>query len=227
MDHSTGDLASSVGIYRDTYPAAPLLAAAGELRPRVRRRVRSRDLGRDDELVRRCLAGDEAGWRELVSKYRRLIYSVAIKCGATPSEADDIFQGVCLVLLEKLGTLREASKLGIWLMTTTSRMSWNVVAERRSNGNGGPPASWPEALLAESLLEGELARIEMQDAVRWAIEQLPERCRTVIHCLFYQDEPLSYKEIGRRLGISPGSVGPTRARCLEKVRVMLKRMGYR
>jgi len=225
LSSDSGDIGHAFDVYGGIAQEPSSRAIYSDVQRRGRRQ---HVLSADDELIRRCLAGDERGWGGLVLKYRRLIYSVALKCGATCSEADDIFQTVCLVLLEKLDTLRETSKLGTWLLTTASRMSWTVVEKRRRKENSaGAAYEMTDPVVSGSLPEQELVRLEMQNTVRWAVEQLPRRCRSMITYLFYLEKPLSYQEIGRRLGIPPGSVGPTRARCLEKLRAVLGRRGYR
>ena len=64
--------------------------------------------------------------------------------------------------------------------------------------------------------------LEQQQLVREAVESLPERCRHLLTMLFYEKDELSYADIGRRLGMPVSSVGPTRARCLEKMKRLLQ-----
>jgi RNA polymerase sigma factor (sigma-70 family) len=76
------------------------------------------------ELVRGCLAGEEAAWRTLILGYERLIYSIPVGYGMGTDEADDIFQAVCVALMESLPSLRDPERLGQWLVVTTRRMCW-------------------------------------------------------------------------------------------------------
>src|SRR5215510_5741988 len=81
----------------------------------------------DRALVRACLKGDTDAWEALILRYQRLIYSIPIRAGFSPVDAADIFQSVCVKLLEKLSTLRKQEKISSWLMTTTTRECWRLV----------------------------------------------------------------------------------------------------
>src|ERR1700760_507376 len=91
----------------------------------------------DHELIADCLQGDHQAWAELITRYRRLIYSIPIKARLSPDDAADIFQSVCLKLYEKLATLREYDKIRSWLITMTTRECWRVSAQRRRESTQG------------------------------------------------------------------------------------------
>src|SRR5262249_19881591 len=80
----------------------------------------------DEELVAACLAGDDRAWEALLERYGRLIYSMALKSGLGAEDAADVFQMICLILIEKLPTLREPGKLHAWLITTAKRECWRL-----------------------------------------------------------------------------------------------------
>jgi RNA polymerase sigma factor (sigma-70 family) len=178
----------------------------------------------DSELVSACLENDSQAWETLILRYQRLIYSIPVKQGFSSVDAADVFQSVCLILLKKLPSLRKQEKLFSWLMTTTTRECWRVATQwkRESVGDERQPHD-PSNRLAEvpatdPLAEEERLALEQQQIVREAIERLPERCRQLISLLFYsQDEP-SYTEISRQMNIPIASIGPTRARCLQKLK---------
>jgi RNA polymerase sigma factor (sigma-70 family) len=181
----------------------------------------------DPELVEGCLNGDSAAWEALVFRYQRLIYSIPVKLGFSQDDAADVFQSICLKLVEKLETLRDHKKLGSWLITATTRECWRKSALSRREApsalTGG--AGQDEELMhlaAECLLPVEAqVIIEQQQLIREAVAQLPGRCQRLITMLFYEKDELSYADIARLMKMPVASVGPTRARCLEKLRKLL------
>jgi RNA polymerase sigma factor (sigma-70 family) len=181
----------------------------------------------DPELVEECLNGDAAAWEALVFRYQRLIYSIPVKLGFSQDDAADVFQSICLKLVEKLETLRDHKKLGSWLITATTRECWRKAAISRREVAGAFPAGdgQDEELLnvpAEQMLPVEThVMLQQQQLVREAVAALPERCRRLINMLFYEKDELSYADIARSMKMPVASVGPTRARCLEKLKKLL------
>src|SRR5215813_8024875 len=92
----------------------------------------------DPELVEDCLDGDATAWEALVFRYQRLIYSIPIKFGFSQDDSADVFQSICLKLVEKLETLRDYNKLGSWLITATTRECWrkSAISRREVPGSG-------------------------------------------------------------------------------------------
>jgi RNA polymerase sigma factor (sigma-70 family) len=188
----------------------------------------------DQELLVGCLGGQSGAWNALIERYTPLIYSVALKDGLSEPDAADIFQAVCVTLFEKLGTIRDAACLPAWLITTTTRERWAV--RRRAAARRLRPASAIPAVLGDSLAEEadpdplpeeSLLAGERQAQVRGALNQLPPTCRMMLSWLFDDSlRPISYQELGELLGMSSNSVGPTRARCLERLRSALEESGY-
>jgi RNA polymerase sigma factor (sigma-70 family) len=182
----------------------------------------------DRELLAACLQGDAAAWEALIARYQRLIYSIPIKMGLSPNDAADVFQSVCLKLLEHISTLRNQDKISSWLTITTRRESWRLALQRRrehvlasyeSNDGADELSELPDRQVP---LDEQQARSEQQEILRQAVEQLPERCRQLIKLLFYSRADLSYDEIARQLDIPRDSMGPTRARCLAKLKKLLE-----
>jgi RNA polymerase sigma factor (sigma-70 family) len=188
------------------------------------------DLARQDdrELIAACLSGEHAAWETLISRYQRLIYSIPLKSRLSADDAADIFQSVCLKLFEKLATLREHDKISSWLITTTTRECWRVSARGRreprtlNTGDDNESDSLAEIPAAQPLADEQHEMLERQQTVRSAIEMLSERCRELLTMLFYEREESSYAEIARRMAMPVPSVGPTRARCLEKLKRVLQ-----
>ena len=185
------------------------------------------DLSDDRTLVDACLKGDSQAWETLILRYQRLIYSIPIRAGFSPVDAADIFQSVCVRLLQKLSTLRKQEKISSWLMTTTTRECWRVVERRRRETGPKVFGEEYEVDVASRLASQEPAAdqqritFERQQAVRDAINALSERCRTLISLLFYSKEEPSYVDIAREIKVPVNSVGPTRARCLQKLKRLL------
>jgi RNA polymerase sigma factor (sigma-70 family) len=182
----------------------------------------------DAKLIDACLKGDSQAWEALIHRYQRLIYSVPIKIGFSPIDAADIFQSVCVKLLEGLSSLREREKVSSWLITTTTRECWRVIAKQRRET---APSIYGEDFereitnrlkSAEPLADQKAVEYERQQLVREAVSALPERCRMLITMLFYGSDEASYAEIARKLNIPMNSLGPTRARCLQKLKKTLQ-----
>lgn len=185
-------------------------------------------LREDRELIAACLKGDQNAWEALIARYQRLIYSIPVRARLSTDDAADIFQSVCLKLYEKLFTLREYEKISSWLITTTTREVWRVSARnRRESPPGGAEADedrdhMSEIAAAAPLADEQREALERQQIVRQSIDALPERCRNLLTMLFYQKDDLSYADIARRMKMPVPSVGPTRARCLEKLKKLLE-----
>jgi RNA polymerase sigma factor (sigma-70 family) len=184
----------------------------------------------DRLLVRACLAGDRNAWETLVRRYERLIYAVPVRCGLSPDDAADVFQTVCLKLLENLERLREHDRLGGWLATTANRECWRVQRLVRRDlpleSAGEGPSS--DETLADTgpLPPDELLRLEEAQLVRAACEELQERCRRLLTLLYFTDPTPSYADIAQELGMPEGGIGPNRARCLQRLRKLLERGGF-
>ncbi|MCI0486784.1 MAG: sigma-70 family RNA polymerase sigma factor [Blastocatellia bacterium] len=189
--------------------------------------------GRDDrELIAACLDEEQAAWETLIVRYQRLIYSIPLKMRLSPDDAADIFQSVCLKLYEKLSTLRDQEKIASWLITTTTRECWRLAARRKKETSIENPARGTgeednlgglDRVPDEGLLADEQREVlERQQIVRQSVDSLPERCRNLITMLFYQKDELSYADIARRMDMPVASIGPTRARCLEKLKKLME-----
>jgi len=177
----------------------------------------------DRELIERCLeTGDDRAWQALVERYGRLVYSVPLRMGLPAQEADEVFQDTFIRLLEKLATVRDRDRLGLWLAATARRKA----LDRATRGPTRRETFFDEHLPAVAdpmpLAADELVRLEQQAQVRHALDQLAERCRRLLEALFYEDPPPSYRALARRLGVAEGSLGPTRRRCFDKLERILR-----
>lgn len=181
----------------------------------------------DRALVTACIEGDHSAWEALITRYQRLIYSIPIRARLSQDDAADVFQSVCLKLYEKLPTIRDSERISSWLITTTTRESWRLSARNRREsvpaGGGDDDDSFQKEIPATGpLADEERETLERQHEVRQAVEALPQRCRDLLTMLFYHKDELSYADIAGRMRMPVPSVGPTRARCLEKLRKLLE-----
>lgn len=181
----------------------------------------------DGALVARCLAGESAAWSALVHRYKRLVYAVARRARLDESAVADVFQTVFARLVEHLPRLRQPERLQAWIVTTAKRESLLQLRRNRRMVSLTPDDDDPDAPQVEIVDEAaipEQALIDLQQAnrVRDALERMGSRCRDLLQLLFRDDESLPYEEVSRRTGMPVGSIGPTRTRCIEKLRELLK-----
>jgi RNA polymerase sigma factor (sigma-70 family) len=166
----------------------------------------------DHELIDGCLRGEQSAWTQLLSKYERLVYSVARALCPRPDDCADVYQQVCLALYQNLKKLRSDQTIPAWLMTVTRRHAWALIRAKE-----------PQADIDESDLvtQGNIDIIEREFEVELALDQLGDRCRDLINLLYFDIDEPSYTEIARMMGMPAASIGPTRARCLEKLKKIL------
>ncbi len=175
----------------------------------------------DSQLVKRCIEGDEKAWDAIVDRYMRLVYSIPLSYGASREDAADIAQEVFLRLFENLGKLKDASRLAAWLKTTTQRESWKWL--KKWNREISVDWDGEASAVADPHSVDDLAdRIERYQALKEAMMLLGERCRRLLNMLFYRQPKPSYREISEETGIPEGAIGPTRARCLKKLKRIME-----
>jgi RNA polymerase sigma factor (sigma-70 family) len=179
----------------------------------------------DARLVAECLAGNEQAWSTLIDKYKRLIYSIPVKYRATPEDAADIFQAVCLEMFSELPRLRNAESLRSWLITVTTHKCLHWKRKREPLVDGEPDDLAPDLAGAATALDA-CEELEREQILRDAVALLPPRCREMIRLLFYETPPLPYAAVAQRLGLATGSIGFIRGRCLKKLQRTLETMGF-
>jgi RNA polymerase sigma factor (sigma-70 family) len=167
----------------------------------------------DEELVRGCLAGSEEDWRALVERYAPLVLSVPRRYGFGAAQAEDVFAEVCLALVRSLGRLRDAKALPQWLIRTAARATWEAARKQRTHA---PPDLPPLAGAAPP--EQLVSLLEEEQLVRESLAAISERCRRLLELLYFTAPVPSYDQVARRMGMPRGSLGPTRRRCLDRMR---------
>jgi RNA polymerase sigma factor (sigma-70 family) len=183
----------------------------------------------DEQVIGRCLKGDQEAWSALIDKYKNLIYSIPIKLGMY-QDAGDIFQSVCVDLLSELPRLREHRALPKWLMQTCYhkclryQRATDKLVELAPEGTDSDAAS--PASSAEDLPEHLLMQFEHEQILRDAISELPEKCERMVRLLFFENPPRPYENIAEELGMATGSIGAIRGRCLAYLRKHLEKRGF-
>lgn len=180
----------------------------------------------DADLIRACRQGDPLAWERLVRRFERLIYTVPRRAGLGADEAADVFQTVFMRLHEHLHALQQPERVQAWLVTTARRETLRLLLERRRNSVGrvaadgadGEADAAAELADPDPLPEALLDELQQRHRARRALEALGEPCRGLLGLLYGADEAPPYAEIAARLGMPVGSIGPTRARCLAKLR---------
>ena len=179
---------------------------------------RMRDGSVVTDLVARARDGDERAWGALVSRYAPLIWSICRRYQLSRADAEDVGQVVWLRLVDHLERVRESAALAGWLTTTTRRECVRVLRLDQS----ARPAGYPHDVEGLPDVRGvnaeqELLAAERHAALREALGGLPPADQRLI-AMLAADPPVRYAEISDTLGIAIGSIGPTRARCLDRLR---------
>jgi len=177
----------------------------------------------DARLVERCRNGDSRAWAALVHRYERLVYAVSRSYRLEPEDLADTFQEVFAALVKGLPRLRDARSLCRWLTSTTDRIALAAALRRRRERarDAGPPEELDQPPLAAEPAGADLESIEDRQLVRLALGALAPRCRHLLEALYLRESEAAYREIAHELGIPIGSIGPTRARCLERLKAAL------
>lgn len=184
----------------------------------------------DAALVERCRRGDADAWTLLVRRYQRLVYTVAMRAGHDAHVAADVFQTVFARLLEHLPRIADPARLQAWIVTTAKREA--LLLRRRgersvsmTRDSGDDADGTPEWDIADDapLAEQSLDDLQQAHRLRLGLERLDRRCRELLGLLFRdEDDAVGYDEVARRMDMPVGSIGPTRARCLGKLRRLVE-----
>jgi RNA polymerase sigma factor (sigma-70 family) len=174
-------------------------------------------------LVARAARGDDDAWAQLVRRHTPLVLAVISRFELNRADAADVNQTVWLRLVEHLDRLREPAALPRWIAKTTRH---ECIRLMRASGRtrpfdpldtAGEVQLGAPALVEDATVDDDLLRAERHQALREGFAQLPARCQKLL-ALTLREPPLTYEEIGERMQIPVGSIGPTRRRCLDKLR---------
>jgi len=182
------------------------------------------DPGEVGQLVTSAASGDATAWQELAERFSGLVWSVTRAFRLGNADAADVFQTTWLRLAENIGRIEQPDRVGAWLATAARR---ECLQSLRASGRTLPTDDMdrlePTPVTGNPTEEMVLAaEQEREDADRaalvWqALDRLSARCRELLRVLMASPPP-SYAEIAAGLGVPLGSIGPTRARCLQRLR---------
>lgn len=182
----------------------------------------------DATLLARCRAGDADAWTALVRRYQPLVYAIARRAGLDPHGAADVLQIVFSQLVQSLHGLSRPDRLQPWIVTTAKRQA--LLARRVDlrtvslspvdpGDDTAAPGLADQVADSAPLTEELLSDLQQSHLLRRAFDGLDARCRDLLSLLYAdEDDRQAYDEVARRLGMPVGSIGPTRARCLQKLR---------
>lgn len=167
----------------------------------------------DAQLVERCRAGDAEAWNELVDRFSRYVYAIAVRAFRLPEhEAEDVFQDVFARTFERLGSLRDDAAIRPWL----AQLTRNACIDRLRSGTREQPVEEPAA----DGLDFQLEQLDEALDVHEGLRSLSEDCREILDRFFSRDE--SYRVIGEALDLPAGTVASRISRCLAKLREHLE-----
>jgi RNA polymerase sigma factor (sigma-70 family) len=166
----------------------------------------------DHDLIQACLRQEQEGWRQLIARYQRLIYSVARSFCPHPEDSADIFQQVCVELHRNLNQLRDEQTLSAWLITVTRRRAYAFLRAQK-----------PQVPIEDfdAAVDLRVETLEKEFEIERALIQLPDRCQKLLRLLYFDIDEPSYVDIAQKMSMPAASIGPTRARCLEKLKRLI------
>ena len=183
----------------------------------------------DAALIARCRAGDGKAWAVLVARYQRLVYAIVIRAGFDEHGAADVFQTVFQRLLAHLPRIDRPDRLQAWIVTTAKREALRERERRQrhvstTRDDDDTTPGLEDTLVDDApLAEAALSDLQQLHLLREGLERLDARCRDLLLLVFRDDDDhIPYDEVARRMGMPAGSMGPTRARCLGKLRRLVE-----
>jgi RNA polymerase sigma factor (sigma-70 family) len=178
------------------------------------------------KFVAEAAGGDRAAWEKLVDAYGGLIWAITRNHRLRHGDAADVSQTTWLRLLENIDRLTDPGRVGAWLATTARRECLRLAARHKRTVLVADEVELDtDPLRAHTPeLDDALLLAERDEALRGAFESLPPRCRELLRLILLDPAP-SYEEISAAVGMPIGSIGPTRGRCLDKLRILVKTSG--
>lgn len=177
----------------------------------------------DVALIAACVRDNQNAWRELVTRFSRLVYSIPRRYGLDDQSCDDVFQTVFANLSKRLADLRDPRSLPKWLITTAHRATWRILRERIRDAAAAVHDG--ERVDADAPAPDRVLQWERQHMVRQALIRLGGRCQALLEALYLDPAKPSYEQISQRMDIPVGGIGPTRSRCLAKLSEICEVLG--
>jgi RNA polymerase sigma factor (sigma-70 family) len=167
------------------------------------------------ELVRAAAEGDQTAWNALVDRFAGLLWATTRAHRLTTSDSSEVVQTTWLRLVEHLDRIRDPERLGAWLATTARHECLRLIRQ------GGREFAASDVVdldgRSEAPVSGAILSAERDSALWKAFSALGERCQSLLRLLIADTSP-SYEEVSAALGMPVGAIGPTRQRCLERLR---------
>lgn len=174
------------------------------------------------DVVGAAAHGDQAAWAVLVRRYGSMVMAIARSCRLGEADVAEVHQVTWLRLVENIGRIERPERIGAWLATTAKRESLRLVRARgRLTFDHDALSQRPDTDAAP--IEAGTIAAERAAAVRRSFALLPPHCRRLLSTLAADDQA-SYKEVSALLCMPIGSIGPTRGRCLERLRRVLEEL---
>ncbi len=192
-----------------------IAATEAERRARANKRRPPADAGELERMMLAAARGEHAGWEALVQRFTARVRTVARAHRLAPHDVDDVLQTTWMRLLEHIQSVREPAALGAWLDTTARRESLRVIRGAKRERPTEQDDLGGETV--EPVAERDLIEAERRTALAAGVERLPPAQRNVIAALLAHPT-LSYAEISKSMNTPIGSIGPTRARSLARLR---------
>lgn len=178
----------------------------------------------DWELILACQNGDEVAWSTFIARYDRLLYYILNQYHLPPEEIADIIQNSFISLMEKLGSFDESYNFKAWLKTVAKRQAWRYLENRRREDVGAAENA-SDSIIPDYMDKDAIDRNQQTIELHEGVLNLDERCKRLLIHLYFDDPTPPYEEIAEGLEMPLGSIGPTRARCLKKLRQVLENGG--
>ena len=167
----------------------------------------------DAQLVERCRMGDPGAWNELVERFSRYVYAIAVRAyRLSEHDAEDVFQDVFARTFERLDSLREDAAIRPWI----AQLTRNACVDRLRAGAREQPSDEPQA----EALDAAIEQLDQALDVHEGLHALTPNCREILDRFFARDE--SYRVIGEALDLPAGTIASRISRCLAKLREKLE-----
>lgn len=168
------------------------------------------------------LRGEHAAWQKLVAMYSGLVFGVAIRVGLETADAEDCAQHVWLTLYRRRSTIKDPVSLPAWLIRTAHRRAIYIARRVKPIRSDSDQSELKTQRLPDEIVQ----QLEYEAIVGQAMKQMDSRCHRLIRALYLGPTQVQYSQLARQLGVNINSIGPLRARCLNKLKKILRKMGF-
>ena len=171
------------------------------------------------EVVRDAASGDATAWDRLMDQYGKLVWAITRDFKLVDSDASDVVQTTWLRLVEHIDRLERPERVGAWLATTARNECLRSIAARKRIVLIGEARRLEDIGRYEQPADEAVLAAERAQQVRETLKLLPLRWQQLMELLMAEQ---SYAVIADRLSVPVGSIGPTRGRCLDRLRNLLE-----